>query len=209
MRRYLIVMLILPFMSVDALYCKNADIALQKTVASNISYIYDYMEIDSNVTFNIKLYNLTQNMYIVDNNDVVYSDFDSELSFDGYRSGNSASFKIYMQGGECDGTYLTTILIQLPVYNKFYSNAVCDDVPNYYLCNKWGSVGMDESSFIAKVNEYKLSLENDSLEDYGELSIWEILIEYVSKYYYIGLIGVILLVSVGFYFSNRKNNIYR
>lgn len=206
--------LFIPFISVKGFYCKYSDIAKYKGLASNINTYYDYEEKGNSITFSIKLVNLHKDLYIVDTNNNKRYDYKSqELTITGYYPGQTVKFSVYATDENCSNQILYTIRVVLPDYNKYYNDPVCQDVSNYIFCQKWYKHNLEHDSFVKKVNQYKDSLvKKPIIEDKTEVSgysIFQMLLDFWIKYYYLFLIPIIIICSLIIYFVNKKNNIYK
>lgn len=199
--------------NIKSYYCKFDEISRYKSLASNINTYYDYIENDGNISFTITLVNLNEELYIVDsttNKKYFYNN--SELSISGYSAGQSIKYYVYATNQNCNDDLLYTIRINLPDYNPYYSDDVCNDVNNYIYCKKWYKHSLNYEQFVDKVNSYKQSLIKPDvpiIDDSNDLGLWDIIIEIWVKYYYLILLPIIVICGIVIYCGNKKNNIYR
>lgn len=198
---------------VNALYCSYENLSYYKKIASNIQVSYDYEELDSGIVFTTTITNLQPNYYIVDNttgNSYHYTGQDIVIS--GYRSGQSIQYTVYTTNANCEEEVLITIRLTMPTYNRYYKESVCEGVNDYSLCNRWSSHGLDHSTFIKKVNQYKADLnKKESLpmvEEIPDNSIVQWILRLVGEYYYVFLLGIIIISSIGIYKINKKDSMY-
>lgn len=203
----IILLLVIPI-KVKASYCNYMDIAEYKNIASNISYSYEYEEIDDDVVFHVTLTNLDSKLYLVDSKKNTYNYMNDEMTIDA-RSGESLLFTVYATDKYCKKS-LTTIRIQLPTYNKFYKDSICVGVENYNLCSKWSTHNLSYEDFVSNVRNYKLSIiPKDSKEETeDDNGILDFVIEFLIKYYYIVLPVIIIGCLIAIYFRNKKDSIY-
>lgn len=197
------VLLFVPFI-VSARSCSYTEIADLKKVASNITSKYEYVMGDD-VTFNITLTNLNDQIYIVDGGKR-YDYTQNELTISGYKNGSKVKYYVYAV--KCDKVLLNTIIINLPTYNKYYQDKVCEGASNYQLCQKWVNVDLDYDSFVSKVNKYKASLINQEKKPTEEINEKSILLELLLNYYYIPLIVIIVYCGIKIYIINKESDIY-
>lgn len=94
------------------------------------------------------LLNLTENMYVV-----VSNDFDKEEKLYQYSDTDKGSisipwlqideivtftFKVYASDTTgCDGNLLKTLTLKLPRYNDYSTYDICNNFPEYYLCQRY------------------------------------------------------------------------
>jgi len=210
MRKLLLafLLLIIPTLKVEGYYCNYQDVAKYKKIASNINYSYEYEEINGDAIFHITFVNLNSALYLKDSNSNVYNYTSSELVVNA-KSGENLVFYVYPTDRYCDDEYIYSIRIQLPTYNMYYNDPVCDTVKNYTLCNKWSTHKLTYEKFVQNVNEYKESLEpKEIVIEKEEKGLYEYIIEYILKYHYIIIIIVIASSSIVIYTRSKKNNIY-
>lgn len=203
--------LLFPIIKVNALYCSYSDLAYLKKLASNISYYYDYEEINNNVSFKITLTNLQDELYIVDSTSGKRYDYsDKEITIDGYQSGQIIRYYVYSTKGDCEDV-LYTVVVNLPTYNPYYRDEICKGIENYTLCQKWSTHGLSYEKFKERVQSYlevekpTEVIEEEPEEEYNFL---DILIDILLDYYYIPLIIVVIGSSIGIYVINKKSDVY-
>lgn len=205
---FLLFFLIMPF-RVKAVCDDSRKSELQK-IAGNITYGYDYVkETDS---FNITITNLNPNIYMdLNNSGVIYTYNSPELTLGGYRPGDS--LKLYVYDTEyCVSSSLNILYINLPIKNKYYGLEVCNDIPNYSLCQMWTSTNnnLTEEEFIQKINQYKSRQQEQekNVEEFETSNyVVEFLIEIYIKYYFIILPIIIILCIFGMYRLNKKRSL--
>lgn len=206
-----IVLLCLPLIKVEAYYCSYQQQARLKGLASNINTSYDFVEKNNKATFSITLTNLNPDLYIIDmTNNKTYEYTKDEIKINGYSSGQVVKYQVYSNVEFCSNL-LYTISVALPSYNPYYKESVCDGLNNYSLCERWTKHNLNKEQFIERVNQYRDSLRGGSTEietPKEEDAIWDIILEYILKYYYVPLILIIIGCSIGIYVSNKKSNIY-
>lgn len=191
--------------------CDYSAVSRMKSIVSNINLSYDYKIIDNEAYFDVKLNNLTEDIYFYDtvnDKNYYYSDtINGEIIISGYKI-NSGSYKFYSNLSECYGISLGTKYYKFPVYNKYYGDPLCTDIPNYSLCQKWSYVNYSQEEFEQKVFEYRNS---KTIDDEKEINIEykktfvDIIIEIYIKYYYYFLGGLILICSAIIIVKNKKD----
>jgi len=202
----------LPFIKVEALYCSYSEQARLKKMASNINYTYDFVEVDNTVNFKITLVNLRPELYLVDPlTEQVYNYNGEELVLDNRKSGEVVKFNVYSNVEYCT-EQLYTITITLPTYNPYYKDSICSGLDSYSLCGRWTKHSYNYDEFVKKVSDYKASLNKPNDPDViteHQRGIWDVIANYMVKFYYIPLLLIIIGCSVGIYIQNKKSNLYR
>lgn len=191
--------------------CDYSAVSRMKSIVTNINLSYDYKIIDNEAYFDVKLNNLTEDIYFYDTateKKYYYSDtIDGEIAIINYKI-NSGSYKFYSNLNECPGVFLGTKYYKFPDYNKYYADPLCDDIPNYSLCQKWGYVNYSREEFEQKVFEYKdskpINSEKEITVEYQKTFI-DVIIGIYIKYYYYFLGGIILICGVVIIVNNKKN----
>lgn len=204
----LILLLVIPTIEVQGYYCNYQDVAKYKKIASNINYSYEYEEINGNVVFHVTLTNLNQALYLKDSKANIYNYTSNEIVVDA-KSGENLMFYVYPTDTFCDGKSIYTIRIQLPTYNKFYTDPICVGVENYSLCNKWSTHTLTYDKFVEDVKGYKESLNKEApVQQDEEKGILYYIIEFLTEYYYLVLIVIVIPISIVAYIRSKKDNIY-
>lgn len=208
---FFLLILLFPIASSKAYYCKYSEISKYKSLASNISTSYDYNQKGDDVTFSITLNNLDKNLYIVDTtSNKTYWYTKDEIVITNYAPGSIVKYNVYANNEYCNEDLLYTIRVNLPSYNKYYNDAICNGIEDYALCQRWYGHNYDYNTFISKVENYKKSLIKEEKPEIivENKSYLDLIIEWLLKYYYIILILIILISTISIIRINKKNNIY-
>ena len=213
--RYVIcfLLLLIPF-RVLATDCDFNDINKYQSLASNINFNYDFEESNNDVTFNIIITNMPEELYIKSEDGKTFSYRtlgSSETTLYGYKSGEY-SFKIYTYDEKCNGEVFGTNYITLPYYNKYYKDKVCDDAKDYKLCQKWVNPGMSYKDFVDDVKKHKndsATTTNSKLEeeafqdDYSNDFLNKIIVGFLNNYIVI-LLSIIIICSILMVILSRR-----
>ena len=130
--------LLFPVVGKAAWYCEYADLSKMKSIASNISVIYDYEIIDNDAVFNIKITNVYKDLYVYDHtNDVYYrpnpeQDI-TDFNINGLADGKSYLFTVYTTVDKCESEVIYSFYATTPSYNKFSTDPLCLKHQNYKL----------------------------------------------------------------------------
>ena len=184
----LLLMLGIGIMPVNAV-CNYTDKAAANKKAANVKLDYEVVEdkkeyedgtISINEYFKMTILNVTEDLYVTVTNDVTnttntyrYSDAkDGVITFNWDNNEVVTNFTMKVYGAEsspCKDEELRTIRKQTPRYNDFANRAICEDMKDFYLCEKYTTVeNIDESMFINKVSDYaegKIDEEGESKEE--------------------------------------------
>ncbi|MGE5455843.1 MAG: hypothetical protein ACM3O4_01880 [Ignavibacteriales bacterium] len=192
-------------------------VRLQK-IAGNINFSYDFEEKVSNgevtgIEFFITIANMHPDIYIKDilNNTFYYYNANSAIVRNGdYMNGITAVFNIYSNTENCKNELIYIKYVNLPYYNRYYTDEVCKGVEGYELCQRWQNTGLTYSQFVKKVNEYKKSLivdeePNNPNEDNKEFD-FEYIYQFFSKYYFIILVTIIVVCLSAIFYINKRNS---
>ena len=204
-----VLMLLIPAVKVKAYYCNYLDVANYKKIAYNVNYMYEYVEKNGEITFNVTLVNLNKDIYFIDTTTGKKHTFTNpEITLTGYNDGEIIKYNFYANDIYCDGSIINTLIVSLPKYNPYYNDKECEGIENFSLCQKWYSHNLTYEQFLKKIGEYKK--ENNTEEEIikNVENDWRMfIIEFLVNYYYI-LIIIIVLCFFGIYYINKKENIY-
>lgn len=97
----------------------------------------------------------------------------------------------------CSLETLRTIKLTLPKYNYYSQLDVCDDIPDYYLCQPYTTYSVDGGTFYDKVDEYKakLSTLEKEKEENNNTTFVTNTMSGISKYKYL-IVGIVVVVGV-------------
>ena len=181
----LTLLLIFPI-SGKALDCSYAEQARLRKIASNVTTSYEVVENGENATFNVTLTNVTNEIYIHDNtrNADYYFNGSSEITISGYEAGTNVRYQIYPTRGNCTSSYLANKYVNLPYYNKYYKDPLCEG-KSYSICGKWQRVTLSYDEFVKTINEYDKKNNEDIKEEKSEdkNNIFDIISKFIFDYY--------------------------
>ena len=222
----LLLMLGIGVMPVNAA-CNYTDKAAANKKAANVKLDYEVVEdtqeyddgtISVSEYFKMTILNVTEDLYVTVTNDVTnttntyrYSDVkDGVITFNWDNNEVITNFTMKVYGSDsspCKDEELRTIRKQTPRYNDFANRAICEDMKDFYLCEKYTTVeNIDESMFINKVTDYaegKIDDNGENKDDKKDKNILYYLNEY--KWYIMGGLLVIALGSgIAIVIRNKK-----
>lgn len=108
------------------------------------------------------------------------------------------TFTVFSDAYGCTGRTLRTMKLTLPRFNYYSELDICQDIPDYYLCQQYTTYKVDGATFYDKVDEYKAKLlaqseNNENTDD--NTGIISKTISSVSKHKY-AVVGVVVAIGV-------------
>lgn len=187
-----------------------------KAFASNITYDYDYKMSKNKPVFTIYLHNINKEVYIVDNYNVsnedeiekntYYSDKKNELIFKNRNAGTSYRFTVYGASGDCYGEVIYSFYVNIPAYNEYYSDPLCQDLEDYKLCQKWANLGISRDEWVAQMEQYRIENNLGDPDNGTDIKVpyW---MEFLFDYYLILFPGIII-ACIGIYYYYDKSDTF-
>lgn len=167
--------------------CEVTNMTKLQKLASNITSTYDYEEIFNenskygDVTFTVMLSNLNENLYIVEReSEQRYNYTSNEMIFRNIKPGRSIAYDVYGNGLGCVGERILTLYVNVPPYNKYYTDEICEGIEDSKLCSRWYKMDVTYNEFKSKVEKYKASIVIKPEETDNKKSFEEIFIEVVA-----------------------------
>lgn len=166
-------------------------------------------EIEENY-FVINVYNLTEDIYIVVTNSYnkasntykVSDAKDGIISFEAPTNGNTVEFtiKVYTTNTECSSNALRTFTVRSPMVNPFMRYEVCNEVPDFYLCQEYLTSDFDitDSQFFERVNAYKETQKEKEKEseNSGDDGFFSRVASFISSYWPFLVGGIVILGAI-------------
>ncbi len=206
-----LLILLVPF-SIKAVNCDYQDLSRYQQLASNINFSYDYIEANNSVTFNITVSNMPNELYIIDTSTGnIFSKATTGLSetvLYGYQAGTTYRFDIIPYDEYCYGKIILKNYVNLPTYNPYYLDSVCNGAESFNLCQKWVDIDLSHDDFVKQVNEYKNNNANNQLENNSEDIqndfLNKIIVGFLDNYIII-LVSIIVACTIGIIILSRKD----
>lgn len=202
-KKILLLLLLLPI-SIKAT-CTSSDMARYKTLSSEINTYLMYNE--QNKTFNIKIYNLSNNFELINiNNRNSYKTNDTigETTIDNQTPGQLLTLGVYPISGECKEYRIRTIYVNIPYLNKYYQDEICNNNDNT-LCSKWTNTdNYTYEQFIESVKNTKKQNNEEEKEPEPEMKRHTFL-DFLGDYYIVILLVIIASGSVAIYILDKKS----
>lgn len=203
----LFLIILFPF-SVDAALCSNSDKLRLQKLAQNITTSYDYVEENGDATFTFTFNNLSSELYLINTRNGRRFDYSGEeLVLGGFYDGMSYKFEVRTTNIYCDSSALYYIYITTPSYNRYYNDPICNNL-DYKYCNKWQKNTFSYEEFIKNIEDYKKSLILSDNNIVVEPGLFDILIEFYSKYYFIILPTIIIIGTTYIIVQKKKNDLF-
>ena len=215
MKKYLslfILLLLLPIWRVKGL-CSNAELVRLNQLARNVTTSYEYYQDEDSVKFKVTLTNLDPNLSLTDLvNNEIYKNRSGELIIDNYDPGTIVRYAITSKEITCTNQNLVTLYVNLPSYNPYYNDPLCQTISDYKYCQKWISMPFKYEEFKKNVQAEIDSRNKKQLEQEAVIterkSFLEIIFGFYLDYYYIMLPLIIIGCAIGMYYLNKKNQLF-
>ncbi len=192
---------------------RAGEISYLNNLAANIRFSYFHEESDNEIAFFIRINNLHPNLTVKDTmteRRVSYNANRSnprEIILGGYNPGQTVVFEIISRNSDCidSETMLLTNRVQLPSYNEFYQDPLCEGYSNINYCRKWYALDLEYEDFVLRMLEIREEGISDSDNDDSMLisnffSLFEII-----KTYYLHILVAIFVVFVIKLIIKRKD----
>lgn len=206
MKKIILFLILLIPVSIKGYFCDYDDYNIVRKKALNVNLMTEYEIKDDNAIFTVTIYNLMEDQYIKDVvNNKIYNYNGSNLVLELTKPG-TYSFEVYSNNNYCDSSYLNKLFVEIPVYNKFYKDPLCEGIENYKYCQKWFSTSITYEQFKEEVIKYKGSPETEEIkkEEYRN-----IFLELYLKYWMYFLPTIIVLCLIGIFIKKRQENEFR
>lgn len=212
---YLLFLLLIIPIKVGAIHevidsrCTNSLKTMLRNEGQEVSYRFSKVKSESDVTYTIYFYNLTENIYMTDSSGNIYTSSKIEKLTPG------SSFVINMYASNktyCGGYKIYSKTVSVPYYNPYFGSDLCKGYENYSLCKENVNVTISQEEFEKKLNSYKESFKeevniNNEEEENNEFSLYEFIMRY--KYYLTSTLATLVLIAVVFIIikevKKRKN----
>ena len=196
--RYLFLIFILSIMfinNINAEVCNADEIKRLKEIANNVTVTYDYdEERDENGIYGyylVTVSGLTEEIY-------GQTSLDNEIFRFHYSSENGGvdSYNLFsdireinIYSSKCDDKKLRTLKLDYPYYNIYHTYSECENISgdDLYVCGKFTDKKISYSTFMNEINKYNKSDKKKNDSD-------EFLVNFIKKYFYIVIVGVIVLI---------------
>lgn len=195
----LFLFLFLPF-SVSAA-CSSSSLSRYKTLASHVENYYDY----DGSNFSVTLYNVSNELKVIYNDNTFYpnSNF-GDIIINNISPGSTVRFLVYPIDSECSNYRAYTIYVNLPYYNSYYSDPVCND-NNNALCSKWINTSMySYDQFVSTVKKPDNSSDIVAVSPDVEARKYGFF-DFLGDYYIYILLFIIASGSIGIYYLDKKS----
>lgn len=210
----------------EDLTCNATNLNELRTMASNIkvSYVPNVVErndapspehgvdITRTRVLDIKIYNITSKLYIVASptgsnvkpEEVIVTlanvapDGSATIRQPAQSENMTYTFKVFSDAYGCSTKVLRTFKLTLPRFNYYSELDICQDIPEFYLCQQYTTYKVDGSTFYDKVDDYKekLSVQSNGNGVIAEdNSLVSNALSSMSKNKYI-IVGIIVAIGV-------------
>ena len=209
---FLIVLTVLFAVNVKSINaeCNYSYMSKVKSLVNNVNISYDYRIENNYAYFDVTLSNLTPEIYFEDTlTELVYKYSDTnngEITIRNYY-GPSGSYRFYSTDENCWGLSIGSKYYKFPTYNIYYNDPICVGASEYSLCQKWVNKLYSYEQFKEAVSNYKDSLDKpyEKIETTNEDGLFDIIIKFYVKYYFI-ILPLIIIVCLSVIIVERNKN---
>lgn len=196
-------------------YKQLAEINSKATnIKANFEVIKEMVHFDDDSAikrfFKVSILNVTDEFYVVvkNNNDekeIMYESKDAKngiISFSLYELSKvvNYTFEIYTNSKtECPDEKVRTIYLTIPRYNEYSRRSICNEYPDFYLCQEFVTFSeVDEEIFLKQLDSYqkKVSIKNDDSKNDDSDKDSKKVLDYIDEYKFV-IIGSIIIIGVG------------
>ena len=188
---------------------KAANVKVSYEAVEEIKEVFGGILIDN--YFNIEILNVTEEFYIIVKNDVTKEEKRIESSdanngvisfkWTNLEQVTNFTFQIFTTSKtNCANEKIKTIYLATPRYNEFYQYAICGELTDFYLCEKYVTFNkIEEDDFFTKIESYKnkeVDNNGEDIKDKEEPTLTDKIFGFVdeNKFY---IIGGIIIITVG------------
>lgn len=224
--KYLFIMLFLLPFSVNAATCTNSEITRLRKMASNVTYDvsarivvedYEYELTDENENptgekekihiegdiYDITFTNVFEGLYLYDENHIQrYYPENNTVKALNYSPGKTYNFSV--RSTKCDGIRLSSVYVPVPRYNTYYNKEICEGYESLSVCQKWIKNSLTEEEVEAYIKKATEEKEIEVVEKEEVKGLFDYLLEYYIKYYYIALPATIIILLTIIILEKRK-----
>lgn len=185
-------------------------IALSKMV-SNVKITPIFREETEN--FSIIISNITPSIYFKDmTSKMVYENTGKEVEIYNLNPNTSYRIKFLSAIKACHGEAITSTYVNLPGYNKYYKDPLCEGLEDYKICQKWVNYHYDRETFEKEVKkiEKKEEKQKQEIEEKSEVvkGMYDYLGELYERYYYIVLPIIIIACIITIVRLRKKEDLF-
>lgn len=154
--------LIFMFLFSDVFACDNGIKSSQKILASNVNFDLSYKINDDKATFSLTVTGLNDNLYITDEKGkIFYGNKDGNLVINNVGSGKN-NYYIYSKAySYCSFGVLLTRTVNVPSYNPYYNDILCENHKTSDLCSRWNSLDLSYEEFKSAILKLEV-IQNDT-----------------------------------------------
>lgn len=162
--------------------CTNEELQALKIEANNLQFQYElkknvdkfYTSKEEYFVYEIKVYNMTKNLFIYGSNINVfeYSDVNSNgfVSIGSYAPGSDLDFDIRSSNEtKCFNTSLVNKKVSLPYYNEYSERKECENFKKYAICKAdTNTSNITEEQFLNEIDKIKDKEKSDQQNNQNE-----------------------------------------
>lgn len=192
--------------------CNSSELSRLKKYASNVNISYNYFTENNEAYFNVTINNVTPDMYIEEETTgqkyyYNHNNNQGEIVTNNFHDVTSLKFVVYSNTISCTDEVLTVLYVNLPIYNKYADDPLCENNKNFRLCKRFLTSNISREYFEKEIQEYidEKNKNNDSEieeeEKHKNFDSWQDLLIRYSP-----LAVILLIVLIVYLVQRRKKN---
>ncbi|MDD2203403.1 MAG: hypothetical protein PHT75_02590 [Bacilli bacterium] len=188
--------------------CTQEERLKLRQTASLTTIKYDLMDYEYAVFFDVTISGFTKDMYAAvpdENYAFSYVEGTNTSREADFTPGKTYKLEFYATDGtKCPGEKILTKYLQIPPYNHYSKNKICEGYEDFELCKKHTNLYKSiktEEDFVKRVQQYINSVKNNSADkkdndDNKQVSFLEKTLVFLNKYYLYIFIPIIVVGTV-------------
>lgn len=194
--------------------CSSAETVRLQKIAGNVNFKVDYTENYPTVKFHVTISNLHPDIKIFDTytgNTYTYGmdlNNPTEIAVYNYEDDRTVEYIFYSTYENCPEEIVFKNYVTFPSYNHYYKNELCEGIKGYKLCQKWEKNTLNYAEFTETMTEYKKTnqIQNNIEKNDDTSKNYDKIIDFISKYYLIILIPIIVVCSGLIVYLDKKDD---
>ena len=195
---------------ISASSCSGVEWEVLQEMANNVTVtLEEVTDENGNISFSATFAGVSHELRIYNATTVInyfpsVSEGFGEVRIDSLELGKTYSFRI--QGlKSCFTKNFKTVTLNIPNYNPYYSDPLCDKARGYSMCQKWNKVDVSYDEFVNSVSKYIQENKTTVTPDYNEYQE-NTFFAFYQKYYWFCMGGLIIFLTLLVFLWIKQNN---
>ncbi len=210
--RYFVFLLFCVFMFplVSHSLCDYQRISELTNIASNVQFSYNYV-IDGDASFDLNITNITNDIYIVDSYNNVFSGSNeivkhySRTEVPGFSSGTNVRYNFYSNDPNCRGEEIVTRYVYFPRYNQYANTEACKINQGFKYCGLWiDTSGIDDITFNDEYLKYVNESSQNNVIDNENVGFLGKVYDFISTNLILVLVLMLAFIILLLFYAFKK-----